>query len=523
MKDTKKDIRTIGFKMLFTFITVTIAGIVQAQQSEYTRPNIIIFLVDDMGWEDTSVPFSGSITHNNKKYHTPNMQRLANEGVLFTDAYGAPVCTPTRVSMVTGMNVTRHHVTNWTSPFKNTISDAPNAPYDYADWNINGYSPVASIPKTVHATALPQLLKDEGYFTIHVGKAHWGPQGTPGANPYNLGFIVNIAGHAAGHPQSYLSEDNYGYKFGSNVAPQAVPDLEEYYQSGTFLTEALTKEAIKSIKYPISRKQPFFLHLGHYAVHVPLMADTRYYQKYLDRGLDTAEAKYASLIEGMDKSLGDILDFLEQAGIKNNTAILFLSDNGGLALSPPRGKQAFGYNAPLKAGKGSVYEGGIRIPLIFSYPRAIKTGITHSPVIVEDIFPSILEIAGVHQYHTIQQIDGTSFIPILKKPETIDTSKVLLWHYPNYWKTGDIPGTNYYSALRQHNWKLVYNQRNNKAELYDLSQDMSEQNDLSKIYPNKTQALLTLLGQKLKANRAPMPKDKTTGKPLPYPGETYIY
>ncbi|MEJ0101716.1 MAG: sulfatase-like hydrolase/transferase [Bacteroidota bacterium] len=181
-----------------------------------------------MGWEDTSVPFSGTVTANNKKYRTPNMQRLAKDGLLFTDAYAAPVCTPTRVSLITGMNVAHHHVTNWTSPFKNQNSDAPDSLLIDSSWNLNGFSPVAGIPATVHATALPQLLKDAGYFTIHVGKAHWATQGTPASSPYNVGFIVNIAGHAAGHPQSYLSEEAYGNRPGKNTA-QSVPDLEQYY------------------------------------------------------------------------------------------------------------------------------------------------------------------------------------------------------------------------------------------------------------------------------------------------------
>ncbi len=520
MTDTKQRRLRFLFSIVFVGVLLIKHSALNAQQSSH--PNIIIFLIDDMGWEDTSVPFSGGTTPNNKKFRTPNMERLAGEGLVFTDAYAAPVCTPTRVSLITGMNVAHHHVTNWTSPFKDKNSDAPDSTLNPSDWNSNGFSPVAGINKTVHATALPQLLKDAGYFTIHVGKAHWGAQGTPAASPYNVGFIVNIAGHAAGHPQSYLSEDNYGNILGK-ISPQAVPDLEQYYESGTFLTEALTQEALRNLEYPVSKKQPFFLNFGHYAVHVPLMADKRYFQQYLDKGLDSAEAKYASLIEGMDKSLGDILDFVDKKGIKNNTVILFLSDNGGLALAPPRGGEPFTQNAPLRAGKGSVYEGGIRIPFIIRFPGLIKTaGTRHSTTIVEDVFPSILELAGVHNYQTIQKIDGKSIVPVLKNPASADTSRVLLWHYPNNWKTQDIPGTNYYSALRKNNWKLVYSQRNNTAELYDLSSDLSEQKDLSKTFPGKTKELLTILGNQLKSFEAPMPYDKKTGKRLAYPGERNI-
>ncbi|MCC6288718.1 MAG: sulfatase [Chitinophagaceae bacterium] len=517
MMDTKQ--RISRFLQSIAFVTVMLAwhSDVHAQQSSH--PNIIIFLIDDMGWEDTSVPFSGTVTTNNKKYHTPNMERLAKSGLKFTNAYAAPVCTPTRVSLITGMNVAHHHVTNWTSPLKDNNTDAPDSTLSAADWNINGFSPVPGVDKTVHATALPQLLKDAGYFTIHVGKAHWGPQGTPGANPYNVGFIVNISGHAAGHPQSYLSEDNYGNLPGKNSA-QSVPDLEQYYQSGTFLTEALTQEAIRSLEYPVSKKQPFFLNFGHYAVHVPLMADKRYYQHYLDKGLDSAEAKYASLIEGMDKSLGDVLNFVEKKGIKNNTVILFLSDNGGLALAPPRGGEPFTQNAPLRAGKGSVYEGGIRVPFIIQYPLLIKAGgITDNPVIVEDIFPAILELAGIRNYHSIQKTDGKSFVPVLKNPALTDTSRLLLWHYPNNWQAKTIPGTNYFSALRKGRWKLIYNQRNNTTELYDLSKDLGEEKNVATVFPAKTKELLNLLGRQLKDYNAPMPVDKKTAKPLPYPGD----
>ncbi|MGC4034734.1 MAG: sulfatase [Chitinophagaceae bacterium] len=511
--------RQFLFTFSFVIINLLIGNNGSANAQSASRPNIIIFLVDDMGWEDTSVPFSGTVTANNKKYHTPNMERLAREGLLFTDAYAAPVCTPTRVSLITGMNVAHHHVTNWTSPFKNQNSDAPDSLLIDSTWNINGFSPVAGVPATVYATALPQLLKDAGYFTIHVGKAHWATQGTPAANPSNVGFIVNIAGHAAGHPQSYLSEDAYGNRPGKNTA-QSVPDLEQYYDSGIFLTEALTREALKAVEVPVSNKQPFFLNMAHYAVHVPLMADNRFFQKYIDNGLDSAEAKYASLIEGMDKSLGDILDFVEKKGIRNNTVILFLTDNGGLALTPPRGGVHLTQNAPLRAGKGSVYEGGIRVPLIVRFPPIVKPGtITHYPTIVEDVFPAILELAGIDKSKVVQTIDGKSFVPVLKKPLLKDTSRVLLWHYPNNWTAREIPGTNYFSALRQNNWKLVYSQRSGNAELYDLSKDLSEEHNLATTYPDKTRELVKLLGKQLKKVNAPMPTDKKTGKQLPYPGD----
>ncbi|MBG6233999.1 arylsulfatase A-like enzyme [Pedobacter sp. CAN_A7] len=158
------------------------------------------------------------------------------------------------------------------------------------DWNFNGYSPVPNIPPTIYATAMPQLLKQSGYFTVHVGKAHWGSQGTPGANPLNLGFMVNVAGNAIGHPQSYYGKENYG-NIPGKFTYNAVQGLAEYYGSDTFLTEALTLEALKSTDQVVSTKRPFYLHLAHYALHDPIQADPRFVQKYLDKGMDPREEK----------------------------------------------------------------------------------------------------------------------------------------------------------------------------------------------------------------------------------------
>jgi arylsulfatase A-like enzyme len=492
--------------------------IVLANAQQQSRPNIIVFLVDDMGWMDTSVPFGDSVMHLNRQFHTPNMERLARDGMKFTNAYATPVCTPTRVSMLTGMNAAHHGVTDWTSPVKNRNTDEPDAQMTAADWKYNGLSPVPGIEHTCYATPFPQLLKDAGYFTIHVGKAHWGAAGTPGANPYNMGFMVNIAGHAAGHPQSYLGKDNYGNIVGK-AQMQAVPDLEEYYGTDTFLTEALTLEAIKALQEPVKNKQPFYLNMAHYAVHMPIMADKRFVQKYYDAGLDSTEAKYASLIEGMDKSLGDIMDYLKQQGIEKNTVIIFMSDNGGVS-EHGRGGLPNTHNLPLKSGKGSVYEGGIREPMIVKWPGMVKPkSVTNQYVIIEDFFPSILEIAGVKNYKTLQSIDGKSIVPILKNAGYVDTSRLLIWHYPNKWIAKDGPGINYFSAARQGKWKLVYNMRNNKKELYNLQNDVGEQNDVAAQFPAIVKQMANLLTQQLKTFNAPMPQDKTTGRQVPWPNE----
>jgi arylsulfatase A-like enzyme len=487
------------FKLLF--ILIFSQAVVIAQSS---RPNIIVFLVDDMGWQDTSVPFWKEKTPLNKRYHTPNMERLAQAGMKFTAAYSTPVCTPTRVSMLTGMNASRHGITNWTSPWRNDNTDAKDDQFDPAPWNINGLSPVPGIPKTVYATPFPQILKENGYFTIHVGKAHWASMGTPGSSPYNMGFMVNIAGHSAGHPQSYYGKENYGNIPGKSSV-QAVPDLTSYHGTDTFLTEALTLEAIKTLEAPIRNKQPFFLNMAHYAIHTPIQADHRYFQKYLNAGLDTVEARYASLIEGMDKSLGDIMDYLRMMKADQNTVIIFMSDNGGLSLTPHRTAPAHTQNLPLKAGKGSVYEGGIRVPMVVSWPARIKPGtVTNQYVMIEDFFPTILSIAEVKKYEMVQEIDGRSMMPIFSNPSYTDTSRALIWHYPNKWNNQAGPGINYHSAIRKGSWKLVYSMRDGKKELYNLGNDIGEKNDLASSYPKMVESLYNTLVEKLQENKAPM-------------------
>ena len=510
-------------KIIYLASILPIVGFAAGQKKtipvQQTPPNIILFLVDDMGWQDTSVPFWNQTTPLNKRYHTPNMGRLANEGIKFTNAYATPVCTPSRTSLLTGMNAAHHGITNWTSPIKDNNSDNKDAQMESAQWMLNGLSPVPGIANTEYATPFPKLLKDAGYFTIHVGKAHWASMGTAGSNPYNMGFMVNVSGHAAGHPQSYQGKENYG-NLPEKASVQAVPDLEEYFGTDTFLTEALTLEAIKALEAPIRNKQPFYLNMAHYAVHTPIMADNRFIQKYIDAGLDSTEAKYATLVEGMDKSLGDLMNFLKSRDVDKNTVIIFMSDNGGLSLAPPRGGNAHTQNLPLKAGKGSVYEGGIREPMIVKWPGVVKPGsIANQYVIIEDFFPTILQMAGLVNVKTEQALDGKSFIPILKNPEYSDSTRVLIWHYPNKWIPNDGPGINFYSAIRKGNWKLVYSQRTGKKELYNLKDDIGELSDISGRYPDTVKELSSLLSVQLREWKAPMPVIKNTGKQVPMPDE----
>ena len=499
---------------LLFLCAVSTSTVAYAQKVHGKQPNIIVFMVDDMGWQDTSVPFYKEITSLNKRYRTPNMERLARKGMKFTNAYAAPVCTPTRVSLLTGMNPAHHRVTNWTEIVKDRNADAKDDIFLPVDWYINGFSPVRDIPKTVYATPLPRILKDHGYYTIHTGKAHWGSIGTPGASPTNMGFMVNIGGHAAGHPQSYQGKENYG-NYPGKMTYHAVPDLEEYYGSETFLSEALTLEALKALGQPVKEKRPFFLHIAHYAVHVPIQADQRFVQKYLTAGVDTVEARYASLIEGMDKSLGDIMDYLEQHDLDKNTIVIFMSDNGGLSLTPHRTGPAHTQNLPLRAGKGSLHEGGIREPMLVSWPGVVKAGsICDQYVIIEDFFPSILEMASVKQPEMIQEIDGVSFVPFLKNPARLNTERSLVWHYPNRWG-GIGPGINFASAIRKGDWKLIYMMKDQTLALYNVSNDIGELNDLSKVNAAKTRELAAELTTRLKKWNAQMPvyqKDKRVAK-----------
>lgn len=486
-------------------------------KKKLTRPNIILFLVDDMGWQDTSVPFYKNITPNNKKFYTPNMEALAKKGVKFTQAYATAICSPTRTSLMTGMNAARHRVTNWTLN-KNESKDHKDSILEYPKWNMNGLQPTTcqDIPYTLPATTFVELLRQNGYFTIHAGKAHWGVYGTPGENPLNLGFQVNIAGNAIGGPASYLAMKNFGQgRF-------HVTGLEKYYGQDIFLTEAITKDALKKLEDPIQRNQPFYLYMSHYAVHIPLDKDKRFYQKYIDRGLDPKEAAYAALVEGMDKSLGDILHFLEEKKIADNTVIIFMSDNGGLSQHG-RGGVRNTHNLPLRSGKGSAYEGGIRVPMIVYYPNVTQPNSENDTrVIIEDFYPTILDIAGVKNYKTVQEIDGNSFLNLIKgeHPQKV---KDMVWHYPNKWinvvDPEKAPGIDAYSVIRSGDWKLIYYYRDGRKELFNIKQDIKEENNLANIEKRKTQMLSSKLGKYLRKVNAQRPSFKASNKLCPWPDE----
>lgn len=490
------------------------------QESTDKRPNIILFLVDDMGWQDTSLPFWTQKTHYNLAYETPNMERLAKQGMMFTQAYACNISSATRCCLLTGVNAARHRVTNWTLE-RDKPTDRTSPAVQLPAWNYNGISQVEGTPHTFVGTSLVELLRRGGYHTIHCGKAHFGAIDTPGENPVHWGFEVNIAGHAAGGLATYLSEKNYGHtRDGKPFSLMSIPGLEEYWGTGVFATEALTREAIKALDKAKKYNQPFYLYMAHYAIHVPIDKDMRFFPKYVRKGLSDKEAAYASLIEGMDKSLGDLMDWVEKNGEADNTIIIFMSDNGGLAAEPGwRDGEIHTQNYPLNSGKGSLYEGGIREPMIVSWPGKVKPDTRCDKyLLIEDFYPTILEMAGIEEYETVQPIDGISFMPLLRNTGDPSAGRALVWNFPNIWGN-DGPGINLNCAIRKDNWKLVYYYETGKKELFNIPDDIGEKKDVATRYPDIVRRLSKELGEYLRGMGGQRPSFKTTNMPCPWPDE----
>lgn len=448
--------------------------------------NIILFMVDDMGVNDTSVPFLKNGSELNSYYKTPNMEKLARKGVRFTRAYACPVSSPTRVSLMTGVNAARHRVTNWTlEPNQSTDAFPKNAKTAAEPWNWNGISPDLSVDITekalYEATCFPSLLRHRGYKTVHIGKAHWGAGGTLAADPLNLGFDVNIGGCAAGGLSSYTIADRaHTYAF-NKAGDYPFPDLNLYAreEKGYHITDAVTEAAITEISRAVAEKTPFYMYVSHYAVHTPHESDPRF--EHLYRGKNR---KYGTLISGMDESLGRILDHLETAGIADKTIFIFMADNGGHHTTT---------NVPLSGSKGSVFEGGIREPMIVYWPGVTDAnagGINETPIIIEDFYPTIMEMAGAlpgtYEGSLKQEIlDGRSFVPALKMNRTMNPERELVFHYPNWWgeesaasRMMRVPVGRPASAIIVGNKKLIYFYENNESRLYDLADDERERKQI---------------------------------------------
>ena len=352
---------------------------------------------------------------------------------------------------------------------------------------------------------LPGLLQDQGYRTIHVGKGHFGPEETDGANPANLGFDVNIAGRSIGAPGSYYGEDNYGK--GTKREKSAVPHLAKYHGTDTFLTEALTIETQKVVAETVAEKKPFYLYFAHYAVHGPFQSDPRFAANYADSEKPKPAQAFATLIEGMDKSLGDMLDHFDDLGVAKNTLVFFLGDNGSDA---PLGQQhEVACAAPLRGKKGAHYEGGMRVPFIAAWVKPdrenafqkklpIAAGTIQSQVAnVTDLLPTILVLLETTA-PTGHIVDGSSLNTLLTGNPDPSRPEQFLMHYPH------APHrSNYFTTWRDGDWKVIYHTlpktkttggylqfEGGHYQLFNLAEDPFEQNNLADSKPNVLRRLM---------------------------------
>lgn len=504
--------------MRFLFALLVVGIGLSTLATAASPPNVVVFLVDDMGVMDTSVPFLTDAAGEPKRYplndyyRTPHMERLAAQGIRFNNFCAMSVCSPTRISIMTGQNAARHRTTNWINPNKNNAG--PNGP---PEWNWEGLGK--------HDVTLAKLLQSRGYRTIHVGKGHFGASGFAGADPQNLGFDVNVAGGSFGAPGSYYGSKNYGH--GGRRSHQAVPHLEAYHGTETFLTEALTIEANRHVSEAVKSEKPFFLYFPHYAVHAPFDSDLRFASHYKNSGKPAAAQAFATLIEGMDKSLGDVLDNLEKLGVADNTLVLFLGDNGSDA--PLGHEHAVASAAPLRGKKGSHYEGGMRVPFIAAWAKAapdnphqqqlpIPAGeIQSQQAAVQDLFPTILAITGTQppSDHTVDGLPLETLLsgkPDPKRPETF------LMHYPHAPHRSD-----YFTSFRDGEWKVVYHyipsaaSENSHYQLFHLGKDPFESQDLAASEPAQLRRMMQGLIAALEDHEAvyPVDDDGTTRlKPL---------
>lgn len=502
-------------KMCPIFVSIFFAFYVPAfgNQSETTRPNIVVFLVDDMGVMDTSVPFLLDENGNPKRYplndyyRTPNMHRLAERGIRFNNFYAMSVCSPTRISIMTGQNAARHRATNWINPDRDN-----RGPLGPPDWNWKGL-------KTDSVT-LARLLQESGYQTIHVGKGHFGPRQFEGGEPLNLGFDVNVAGASIGAPGSYYGMKNYGHGQ-PRRSSNAVPHLEKYHGTETFLSEALTIEAKQRLSDAVAAKEPFFLYFAHYAVHGPFESDPRFAEHYTDSGKPAPAQAFATLIEGMDKSLGDVLDHLDALGVAENTVIFFLGDNGSDA---PLGHQhAVACAAPLRGKKGAHYEGGMRVPFMAAWlevndenpyqrrlPIAAGTVQTQQAAIY-DLFPTILALTDVDSPAS-HVVDGSRLDTLLTGKEDAAREESFLMHYPHAPHRSD-----YFTCYRNGDWKVIYHyypsegSENSRYQLYNLADDPFESTNLAASKPDQLRSMMQELIAELEAHNAATPVDKADG------------
>ncbi|WP_297337608.1 sulfatase [Algoriphagus sp.] len=467
----------------FSLILTTFPSL--AQQTE--KPNVIFILADDFGWMDMS-------NAGSQFYETPNLDRLAKSGVKFTQAYTAsPVCSPTRASIMTGKYPSKTYNTDWFgAPQPDEISghwtrDKPLKPAHYEP------------NMALEETTLAEEFLQAGYRTFFAGKWHLGE--SEEFWPENQGFEINKGGTSKGAPST-------GNKY---FSPYNNPRLEDGPQ-GEYLPYRLGEETVKFIR--AHRKEPFFAFLSFYAVHTPLMTTPELEEKYLEKrakmGLEDhfepewdtksrttqAHAIYAGMVEAMDQAIGKVLDEVHAQGLQNNTLIIFFSDNGGLTTAEGSPTS----NLPLRAGKGWLYEGGIRVPLLMNWAGNLQEGIEiQTPVISMDLKPTILEMAGIGG--EAEDEDGKSLKNLITGSEDLE-NRSLFWHYPHYGNQGGNPG----SVIRKGDWKLIYFFESKQVELYHIKDDISEKKNLASQKPQLAADLRSELFEWLISTKAAFPR-----------------
>ena len=457
--------------------SVFLGGCMTAAKKKAARPNILIIHIDDLGWTDLSC-------FGSKYYETPNIDRLAKQGMKFTNAYAAcAVCSPTRGSLMTGRYPVRLGVTDWIrSQFmRPKTPEAHKKPTGYE----GGKDKKLLCPKNAYwmeldEITIAEMLKKAGYRTCHIGKWHLGDEKW---FPDKQGFDYNIGGCDFGQPPCYF--DPY-YRKGQGD----IPTLKAR-RKGEYLTDRESDEAVNFITN--HKDKPFFLYLANYAVHAPLQAKEEITKKYQQkRPTNQNNPIYAAMIQSVDEGVGKVVRTLKKLNLTNKTIIIFTSDNGGFLKATD--------NAPLRLGKGYPYEGGIRVPLIVRWPGVVKPGTVCKELVISvDYFPTVCQAAGVAGPKD-RDIDGKSLMPLLKHTGSLKRD-ALYWHFPHYRSKDIVP----YSIIRSGNWKLIKRYEGKKFELFNLKNDLSEKNDLSAKRPGKVRELNRKLVAWLKQTKAKMP------------------
>jgi len=431
-------------------VASSIAG--RAAFTAESRPNIILIVADDLGWADLGC-------YGSRYHHTPHLDRLAKEGMRFTQAYAAcPVCSPTRAALMTGKYPARLNLTDW-------LPGRPDMPSQKL------LRPAFRQELPLEETTLAERLRDAGYATASIGKWHLGG---PGFEPQKQGFDINIAGDEAGSPRSYFAPYQRGGR--------SIPGLEQA-QAREYLTDRLTAEAEKFIEQ--NRERTFFLYLPHFAVHIPMQAKPDLIARYeaLPKpALPQNNPVYAAMLESLDESVGRVRQKLDDLKLADRTVVIFTSDNGGLATTEGPHTPATS-NAPLREGKGFLYEGGIRVPLLVKWPGITRAeSACEVPVCSIDLVPTVREI--LNPGATDDAVDGVSLMPLLRESGRL-AERSLFWHYPHYSNQGIRPG----GAIRDGDDKLIEFYETGRIELFDLKNDPGEGTNLIDRFPEKAARL----------------------------------